>query len=391
MELADQLACDPLAAGDALGEPVRARIRAGLAALALLMMQAACVPEHASEPPAAPLARPRSGIDAALPAALHDRAGWNADMLAGFRALGVEPSREHICAVVAVVEQESGFRVDPLIPDLGSIAWKEIDARAGRALIPRSLVHSVLLLKSSTGRSYAERIDGARTERELSDIYEDFIARVPLGKTLFAEANPIRTRGPMQVNIAFAEQFAAHNTYPYPVKQSIADEVFTRRGSLYFGIAHLLDYPAVYDRYLYRFADYNAGQYASRNAAFQSAVGKLAGIALAADGALLTHGGSADEPGSTELAVRSLGPRLNLSERALRSDLETGKTKEFEQTVLYQRVFAAADAAAGRKVARAILPQIELHSPKITRKLSTAWYAKRVEERFNRCLGATLE
>lgn len=367
------------------------RIRAGLAASALLMMLAACVPERAPEPPKAVPARPRAGIDAALPAALRDRAGWNADMLAGFRALGIEPNREHICAVVAVIEQESGFRVDPLIPDLGTIAWKEIDVRAERALIPRSLVHSVLQLKSSTGRSYAERIDGARTERELSDIYEDFIASVPMGRTLFAEANPIRTRGPMQVNIAFAEQFAAHNSYPYPVKLSIADEVFTRRGSLYFGIAHLLAYPAVYDRYLYRFADYNAGQYASRNAAFQSAVGKLAGIALLADGALLAHAGNADDPGSTELAVRSLSRRLNLSERAIRADLETAKSKEFEQTVLYQRVFAAADAAAGRRVARAILPQIELHSPKITRKLSTAWYAKRVDERFNRCLAATLE
>jgi len=30
-------------------------------------------------------------------------------------------------------------------------------------------------------------------------------AAVPLGRTLFAESNPIRTRGPMQVNVAFAE------------------------------------------------------------------------------------------------------------------------------------------------------------------------------------------
>jgi hypothetical protein len=48
----------------------------------------------------------------------------------------------------------------------------------------------------------------------------------------------------MQVNIAFAEQFAAARPYPYPVKWSIADEVFTRRGSLYFGTAHLLAYSA---------------------------------------------------------------------------------------------------------------------------------------------------
>ncbi len=363
-------------------------VLAGLAALASL---GGCVPERGTETPAARPAQPRSWIDAALPPALSDRAGWTADLISGFSALGIEPSRAHVCAVVAVIEQESGFRVDPVIPDLGAIAWREIDARAQRAFIPRALVHSVLQLKSSTGRSYADRIDHARTERELSDVYEDFIAAVPLGRTLFAESNPIRTRGPMQVNIAFAEQFAARKPYPYPVEISVADEVFTRRGSLYFGIAHLLDYSPPYDRYVYRFADYNAGQYSSRNAAFQSAVARLTGVALVADGALLAHDGDPSSPGDTELAVRKLGRRLNLSERAIRSDLEQAKTKEFELTALYQRIFAAAERAAGGRLPRAMLPQIELHSPKITRKLSTAWYAKRVDERFGRCLGTAAE
>jgi len=170
---------------------------------------------------------------------------------------------------------------------------------------------------------------------------------------------------------------------------SVADEVFTRRGSLYFGIAHLLDYQTPYDRSLYRFADYNAGQYASRNAAFRSAVARLSKTALIEDGALLPHDSRLENPGGTEAAVRTLRGRLNLSERAMRSDLEQGKAQDFEQTALYQRVFVAADSQARRRVPRAILPQIELHSPKITRKLSTAWYAKRVDERFNRCLRAT--
>ena len=57
-----------------------------------------------------------------------------------------------------------------------------------------------------------------------------------------------------------------------------------------------------------------------------------------------------------------------------------------ERTTLYQRVFALADKAEGRPLPRAMLRQIELHSPKITRKLTTAWFANLVDERHRRCL-----
>ena len=228
-----------------------------------------CAGEQPAAAPPLKAADARTLIEQSLPRTVSDRSGWSADMYSAFTSLTVTPSPENICAVVAVIEQESGFRVDPVVPGLGAIARKEIDTRAARAHVPQLLVNGVLQLKSSDGRTYGERIDAARTEKDLSDAYEDLIASVPLGPTLFAERNPIRTRGPMQVNVAFAEQFSSAATYPYPVRSSIADELFTRRGSLYFGIAHLLDYRAPYDDYLYRFADYNAGQYASRNAAFQ--------------------------------------------------------------------------------------------------------------------------
>jgi hypothetical protein len=190
----------------------------------------------------------------------------------------------------------------------------------------------------------------------------------------------------MQVNIAFAEQYAAAKPYPYPVKVSIADEVFTRRGSLYFGTAHLLAYPAPYDAYLYRFADFNAGQYASRNAAFQRAVSSASGTSVTPDGALLPHEGDAKSPGSTELALRALGKRLNMSDNAIHGALEQGKTSEFERTQLYQRVFALAERARGQRPVRALVPRIQLHGPKISRRLTTDWYAHRVDQRFKLCL-----
>jgi hypothetical protein len=356
-------------------------------ALALTVLCTGC----ASGPPAASLtpqsaSRARAIMDASVPRTAADREGWVADMYGAFAALSIEPSRENICAVAAVIAQESGFRVDPIIPNLPAVAWKEIDRRAGRAGVPPFIVHTALKLTSSTGRTYAERIDGARTEKDLSDIYEDFIGAVPMGRTLFAERDPIRTRGPMQVNIAFAEHYALSKPYPYPVKVSIADEVFTRRGSLYFGTAHLLDYTAPYDSYLYRFADFNAGQYSSRNAAFQNAVSVASGIPLAPDGALLPQGGDDKDPGSTELAVRALSRRLNLDDAAIHSDLAQGRSGSFERTSVYLKVFALADQAKGRPMPREWVPHIQLHGPKISRNLTTAWYAGRVDQRFKRCL-----
>jgi hypothetical protein len=339
-----------------------------------------------AETPSASPAETRALIERLLPPTVRDREGWTGDIYAGFAAQGIDPTRQNVCAVLAVVEQESGFQVNPVIPGLGTIAWKEIDARAQHAGIPLLVVHTALRVTSRTGRSYADRIDGAKTERDLSDIYEDFIGAVPLGKRLFEDHNPIRTRGPMQVNVAYATQYAAARAYPYPVKVSIADELFTRRGGLYFGIGHLLAYSAPYDRYLYRFADFNAGQYSSRNAAFQAAVSVISGIALTQDGALIPRDKTAKGAGSTEMALLAVAPRLHLSEREIHAALEEERSKEFERTQLYLAVFELADRARRTSLPRAVVPRIDLHGPKISRKLTTAWYAERVNGRTERCV-----
>jgi hypothetical protein len=354
-----------------------------------LLTAAAILAGCASAPPATPPTSPadaRAMIDRSLPRNLADRGGWLNDIYAAFTVLTIQPSRENVCAVASVIQQESGFQVDPVIPKLGAIAAAEIDSRAARAHVPLVIVHGVLDLKSTDGRTYAQRIDQARTEKTLSDIYEDFIAGVPLGRTLFDDKNPIRTRGPMQVNVAFAEQFAAAAPYPYPVTRSIADEVFTRRGSIYFGVAHLLDYRAPYDDYLFRFADYNAGQYASRNAAFQHAVTVASGIALDTDGVLKPRAEDSAAPGATELALRALAARLGMSDAVIHAALEQDRTRSFETSGVYVRVFELADQASGSAVPRALVPSISLRGPKIRRHLTTEWYAQRVDQRFKRCL-----
>jgi hypothetical protein len=341
----------------------------------------------ATQPPAAPARRPadvRAEIVRLMPASAKDRNGWATDITAAFAALGIEPDTQNLCATLAVIEQESTFTVDPAVPGLGRIARAEIDRRAEQHHVPQLLVRGALALKSSNGKSYAERIAAVRTERELSLVYEDLIDRIPLGQRLFAGSNPVRTGGPMQVSVAFAERHAREHPYPYATQDSIRHELFSRRGGVYFGIAHLLGYPANYERMIYRFADFNAGFHASRNAAFQNAVSLASGIPLALDGDLVNY--DDDKPGATELAVRTLSRQMDMGDSRIRRALESGDGAQFERSDLYERVFALAERTERKPLPRALMPRIDLKSPKITRKLTTEWFATRVDGRYRACL-----
>ena len=324
----------------------------------------------------------KSRIVRFLPRQVQDKPGWANDVVTALSTQGLTVNDHNVCSVLAVAEQEATYQADPVVPGLGKIAWKEINARAAKLLIPEFVVRTALSIKSPTGKSYAARIDALRTEREMSEIFEDMIGAVPMGKQLFGNLNPVRTGGPMQVSVAFAEANA--RGYPYPVKESIRHEVFTRRGGIWFGTKHIFGYPADYPDTLYRFADFNAGWYASRNAAFQAAVSRVSGKPLALDGDLVRY--DSDLPGKTELAVHSIASRVNMSKQAIHQSLLKGDSADFAKTDLYHRVFTLADKQAGKRQPRAVLPGIQLKSPKITRNLTTAWFAKRVDDREQACV-----
>ncbi|HHQ4571209.1 TPA: DUF1615 domain-containing protein [Aeromonas veronii] len=342
-------------------------------------------PAQKATPPAMQPRKPadmKSRIVRLLPRQVPDKQGWANDVVTALTTQGVTVNDHNVCTVLAVAEQEATYQADPVVPGLGKIAWKEINSRAAKLLIPEFMVRAALSINSPTGKSYAERIDKLRTEREMSEIFEDMISMLPMGKTLFGNLNPVHTGGPMQVSIAFAEANA--RGYPYPIKDSIRHEVFTRRGGIWFGTKHIFGYEAEYPDTLYRFADFNAGWYASRNAAFQAAVSRLSGKTLALDGDLIRY--DSDLPGNTELAVYTLANRVNMSKQAIHQSLKLGDTAEFAETDLYHRIFTLADKQAGKRQPRAILPGIQLKSPKITRNLTTAWFAKRVDDREQRCV-----
>lgn len=320
-----------------------------------------------------------------IPSSVAQRAAWAVDLQLVFAALKIEPTRANVCAVLAVTEQESTFNADPPVPNLAKVSREEIFKRADAAGVPAVAVSLALQLRSPDGRSWDERLAAVRTERELSLMYEEFIAAVPLGERLLSRHNPVRTAGPMQVSIEFSEAHVKARPYPFPAEESLRHEVFTRRGGLYFGTAHLLDYPAAYgDEMLFRFADFNAGRWASRNAGFQQALALASGRKLDLDGDLFVA--STAEPGQTEQAVRSLAAALGMNEREIRRELERSDGPEFDSSPLLVKVFALAERKTGRAQPRAVIPRIVLKSPKITRRLTTEWFARRVDDRFKRCL-----
>lgn len=330
----------------------------------------------------------RQKIARRLPETVKDKHGWAADLHAAYRSLNIPAAPETFCASIAIIEQESNFQTDPVVPGLPDIVQRELDQRAGRLGIPKVLISAALLKSSPDGRSYRERIDALKTEKQLNTLFEDMIAELPFGPRWLADYNPIHTAGPMQVSIKFAEQHSSEKSYPYPISKSLRDEVFTRRGGIYFGSAILLDYPAPYDNIVYRFADFNAGRFASRNAAFQNALSRLTGMPLTLDGDLLRYkeGKPAENPSEVESQLRLVSSKLGLAPAQIRRDLLLEKSAEFGNSALYKQLFSIAEKSTGQTLPRQSMPQIDLKSPKITRQLTTEWFARRVEGRYQKCL-----
>ncbi len=129
---------------------------------------------------------------------------------------------------------------------------------------------------------------------------------------------------------------------------------------------------------------FNAGWYASRNAAFQNAVVKASGVKLALDGDLIRY--DSEEPGSTELAVRRLASQLGMSDSEIHRQLKKGDSLAFEKTDLYQQVFRLAEKRRAKPCRGRCCQGSSWRVQKSPGNLTTAWFAKRVDERRANCM-----
>ncbi|MDE2445159.1 MAG: DUF1615 family protein [Alphaproteobacteria bacterium] len=339
-----------------------------------------------------------------------DAQGWAIDLLDVLRAQGLAPSRENVCSAIAIIAQESGFVADPAVAGLGALAEKALRAKFERIPLLGRMAIRFLETTPSEGDSYLARIRAAKTERDLDMTYramvEDagkrssmsMLVQSGLLNQVIEDRNDINTIGSMQVSVRFALRNAkARRWLPMTLADvyAVRDDLYTRHGGLYYGVMQLLGYDSGYNRKIYRFADYNAGRYASRNAAFQKIISVLSKLPLASDGDLLLY--NKDEQAlakmsGTEQALRSVIAKYNLGidHQKLRADLLKEKSADFPATQTYLQVRDVYARSAKGVVAFAAIPEIELSSPKIRHYMTTRIFADRVDKRYQACIALKL-
>jgi len=360
----------------------------------------------AAEHPAAP-ALTASDIAARLPSRAKERLAWGEAIANALAANELPVDIPSSCSVIAVIDQESGFEVDPAVPGLAAVAKARIDHfKAKLGPLGDPLVERLLSGRAPRdARSFQHRLDTVRTERDVDVLFRDLLAFYEVNHPILfrtaawagrlsdrelADLNPVTTAGSMQVSVRFAEDWARSHEGPSQVA-GVRDALYTRAGGVYYGTARLLGHPDRYDSPLFRFADYNAGLYSSRNAAVQAELVRLTGQPLALDGDLLSYAKDGTPNEATSASERAFLAFVQrhaptLSPADVRRDLLAEKTLAFEDTPTYRALLAAA-ARNGKASDYAILPQVAITSPKFAGTRSTAWFARSVERRYEACVG----
>ena len=198
--------------------------------------------------------------------------------------------------------------------------------------------------------------------------------------------NPITTAGSMQVSVSWSiEQGRARGLDA----GSVRDLLYSWPGGVQYGTLRLFA-TADYAQPIHRFADFNAGPYAARNAGLQARITTLTGIELVRDGDVLAyHADGRPKRGDTN-TLRALyafaeAQAPHLTPSRIRRDARLEKSAAFEDTPTWKAISAAFEAKLGRPPAEAILPRVDLVSPKFTRPLTTQWFAENTQRRYAAC------
>ena len=350
-------------------------------------------------------------IKTLIPARVSERDAWAKDIFDITEQLGIPQSKENICTIVAVVDQESNFHADPAVPGLGAKAVKEVQDRLDEKFKEKlgdniggtiaSYFQEVLKTQPTPENNYLKQMSKVTTERELDELYREIFAHMSahyhisaltgaaklVGQDFAEKLNPITTLGSMQVHISYAKD---HKRQSGNIAE-LRTDMYSRYGGLYYGIHRLMMYPADYDKSIYRFADYNSGRYSSRNAAFQSMLNDLTEAELSLDGDLLLYnknGSPRAEKSASETELINVFAANNvlITPKQIRSDLKNEKDKDFEDTQTYKAVIELYEKKTGKNSFYAKMPEVIISGPKLSREYNTNWFATRVNGRYEQCM-----
>ena len=346
-----------------------------------------------------------------IPARVNDRESWSQDIFDIMQELSIPKTKQNVCSIVAVVDQESNFVADPTVPGLGAKAVEEINSRLKEKFEAKlgekiggtvaGYFEDVLKNQPSPENNYMSQMRKVQTERELDLLYREIFdymaqhyhvsaltgAAKLVGQDIGEKLNPITTLGSMQVHINYAKE---HKRKAGGIAE-LRNDLYTQYGGLYYGIHRLMEYPANYDEAIYRFADYNSGMYSSRNAAFQKMLGALTEAEISLDGDLLLYNKDGDVKSTqsqTEKELIAVFAQNNIlvTPRQIRADLKKEKEKKFEDTQTYLAVQKLYQKKTNKEPMYAVMPQVVISGPKLSRDYNTNWFASRVNRRYEQCM-----
>lgn len=346
-----------------------------------------------------------------IPARVNDRESWSQDIFDIMQELSISKTKQNVCSIVAVVDQESNFVADPTVPGLGAKAVEEINSRLKEKFEAKlgekiggtvaGYFEDVLKNQPSPENNYMSQMRKVQTERELDLLYREIFdymaqhyhvsaltgAAKLVGQDIGEKLNPITTLGSMQVHINYAKE---HKRKAEGIAE-LRNDLYTQYGGLYYGIHRLMEYPADYDEAIYRFADYNSGMYSSRNAAFQKMLGALTEAEISLDGDLLLYNKDGDvrsTQSQTEKELIAVFAQNNVlvTPRQIRADLKKEKEKKFEDTQTYLAVQKLYQKKTNKEPMYAVMPQVVISGPKLSRDYNTNWFASRVNGRYEQCM-----
>lgn len=112
-----------------------------------------------------------------IPARVNDRESWSQDIFDIMQELSIPKTKQNVCSIVAVVDQESNFVADPTVPGLGAKAVEEINSRLKEKFEAKlgekiggtvaGYFEDVLKNQPSPENNYMSQMRKVQTEREL--------------------------------------------------------------------------------------------------------------------------------------------------------------------------------------------------------------------------------